>query len=55
MVAFEADAGGPEPVSCLIAAEGVSILPGLVQRTPRAGVRVARGPGDWPGPHLPTD
>ncbi|MFI9253569.1 hypothetical protein [Streptomyces sp. NPDC053069] len=55
VVAFEADAGGTEPVSCLIAAEGLDILPGLVQRHPRAHVRAAPGLRAWPGPPLPTD
>ncbi|MFJ5033224.1 hypothetical protein ACIQB5_35320 [Streptomyces sp. NPDC088560] len=32
VVAFEADAGGPGPVSCLIAAERLDIVPGLVRR-----------------------
>ncbi|WEO94811.1 hypothetical protein A6P39_012775 [Streptomyces sp. FXJ1.172] len=55
VVAFEADAGGPGPVSCPIAAEGMGILPGLVQRHPRARAQAAPGPSDWPGPPLPTD
>ncbi|AKN72376.1 hypothetical protein QR97_23720 [Streptomyces sp. PBH53] len=55
VVAFEADAGGRESVSCLIAAEGLDILPGLVPRPPRAGGQAVPGPRDWPGPPLPTD
>ncbi|GHI02206.1 hypothetical protein AQI88_27095 [Streptomyces cellostaticus] len=55
VVAFEADAGGREPVSCLIAAERLDILPGLVPRHPRAGAEAAPGARDWPGPPLPTD
>ncbi|MGW3173032.1 hypothetical protein [Streptomyces sp. NPDC001153] len=55
VVAFEADGGGPEPVSCLIAAEGLAILPGLVQRRPRARAQADPGLRDWPGPPLPTD
>ncbi|WBO63340.1 hypothetical protein [Streptomyces camelliae] len=55
VVAFEADAGGPAPVSCLVAAEGLDILPGLVHRHPRARERPAPGPADWPGAPLPTD
>ncbi|MEV6116963.1 hypothetical protein AB0L59_31905 [Streptomyces sp. NPDC052109] len=55
VVAFEADAGGPEPVSCLIAAEGLDILAGLVRRPLRACAQAAPGPPDWPGPPLPTD
>ncbi|MEV5878874.1 hypothetical protein AB0L75_32570 [Streptomyces sp. NPDC052101] len=54
-VAFEADAGGPETASCLIAAQGLDILPGLVQRPPRARAGAGPGPRDWPGPPLPTD
>jgi hypothetical protein len=53
--AFEADAGGPGPVSRLIAAQGLDILPGLVQRHPRARAQAACGRRDWPGPPLPTD
>ncbi|MFD7881832.1 hypothetical protein ACFV3N_05280 [Streptomyces bauhiniae] len=48
IVAFEADGGGSEPVSCLIAAEGVEIRPGLVRRA-------VPGRPDWPGVHLVTD
>ncbi|MFF4017165.1 hypothetical protein [Streptomyces sp. NPDC001843] len=55
VVAFEADAGGTEPVSCLIAAERLDVVPGLVVGYPTT----AAGPGtavpDWPGPPLPTD
>ncbi|MEU6070239.1 MULTISPECIES: hypothetical protein [Streptomyces] len=55
VVAFEADAGGAEPVSCPIAAERLDILPGLVHRHPRAGAHIAPAARDWPGPPLPTD
>jgi hypothetical protein len=55
VAAFEADGGGPEPVSCLIAAEGLDILPGLVPRSSRARAQAAPGLRDWPGPPLPTD
>ncbi|MEU5536253.1 hypothetical protein [Streptomyces sp. NPDC020362] len=55
VVAFEADAGGREPVSCLVAAERLDILPGLVLRQPHAGGEAARRARDWPGPPLPTD
>ncbi|MGW2649177.1 hypothetical protein ACWC2T_30720 [Streptomyces sp. NPDC001393] len=55
VVAFEADAGGPEPLSCLIAAERLEIRQGLVRRRPRAPAQAAPGPCDWPGPPLPTD
>ena len=55
VVAFEADAGGREPVSCLVAAERLDILPGFVPRHPRAGAEAASGAHDWPGPPLPTD
>ncbi|MFF4575322.1 hypothetical protein [Streptomyces sp. NPDC001410] len=55
VVAFEADAGGPEPASCLIAAEGLDILSGLVPRHSRTGARAATGARNWPGPPLPTD
>ncbi|MFF0386750.1 hypothetical protein [Streptomyces sp. NPDC004286] len=48
VVAFEADGGGREPVSCLIAAEAVEIRPGLVRRD-------TSGPRDWPGAPPPTD
>ncbi|MEV6838065.1 hypothetical protein AB0N17_26725 [Streptomyces sp. NPDC051133] len=54
VVAFEADGGGPEPVSCLIAAEDLEIRPGFVPRLPRAGTGCPR-PRDWPGAPLPTD
>lgn len=55
VVAFEADAGGLEPASCLIAAERLDILPGLVPRQAHAGARAAPRARDWPGPPLPTD
>lgn len=55
VVAFEADAGGREPVSCLVGAERLDILPGLVTRHPRAGAKAAPGARDWPGAPLPTD
>ncbi|MEU6092090.1 hypothetical protein ABZ865_36040 [Streptomyces sp. NPDC047085] len=55
VVAFEADAGGRGPVSCLVAAERLDILPGLVQRHPASGPQAASGVADWPGPPLPTD
>ncbi|MCZ0986482.1 hypothetical protein [Streptomyces diastatochromogenes] len=55
VVAFEADAGGREPVSCLVGAERLDILPGLVPRHPRTGAKAAPGARDWPGPPLPTD
>ncbi|WP_225830357.1 hypothetical protein [Streptomyces sp. NK08204] len=55
VVAFEADGGGPEPVSCLVAAERLDILPGFVPRHPGAGARAAPAPRDWPGAPLPTD
>ncbi|WP_262418473.1 hypothetical protein [Streptomyces sp. SP2-10] len=55
VVAFEADGGGPEPVSCLTAAEDPEIRPGFVPGHPRAGAQAVPGPRDWPGPPLPTD
>ncbi|MET8765961.1 hypothetical protein [Streptomyces sp. NPDC004658] len=55
VVAFEADAGGREAVSCLGAAEGMAVRPGIVHRPPRPGAPAAPGPRDWPGPPLPTD
>ncbi|MFE0514911.1 hypothetical protein [Streptomyces sp. NPDC058964] len=55
VVGFEADAGGTAPVSCLVAAERLDILPGLVPRHPRAGAETAPAAPDWPGPPLPTD
>jgi hypothetical protein len=55
VVAFEADAGGPEPVSCLIAAERLEIVPGLVPRHPRPGAAACPSVPDWPGPPLSTD
>ncbi|OIK23330.1 hypothetical protein [Streptomyces malaysiense] len=68
VVAFEADAGGYEPVSCLIAAERVEIRHGLVRRsrrapdprTPGSGAPDAPGPPAggtprWPGVPLSTD
>ncbi|MFI5687498.1 hypothetical protein [Streptomyces sp. NPDC051636] len=54
VVAFEAEAGGRDAVSCPIAAERPDILPGLVPRHPCAGA-AAPGAPDWPGPPLPTD
>ncbi|MFF1870664.1 hypothetical protein [Kitasatospora herbaricolor] len=32
LVAFEADAGGPEPASCLVAAEGFEVVRAMVLR-----------------------
>ncbi|MFF4686922.1 hypothetical protein [Streptomyces sp. NPDC001307] len=55
VVAFEADGGGPDPVSRLIAAEGLDVLPGLVARRSRVRAQAAPGLCDWPGPPLPTD
>ncbi|MFJ3309262.1 hypothetical protein ACIPSA_40700 [Streptomyces sp. NPDC086549] len=55
VVAFEADAGGREPVSCLVAAERLDILSGFVPRHPRPGKETAPAAHDWPGPPLPTD
>ncbi|BBC93160.1 hypothetical protein [Streptomyces griseofuscus] len=68
LVAFEADAGGSEPVSCLIAAERVEIRHGQVPRntrppdprTPGSGApdaprATAGGPPRWPGVPLSTD
>lgn len=53
VVAFEADAGGREAVSCLVAAEALAILPGFVPRPRRPDTEAAPGPGDWPGPPCP--
>ncbi|MEW2622270.1 hypothetical protein [Streptomyces sp. NPDC048106] len=50
VVAFEADAGGCEPVSCLIAAERVEIRQGPVRRGTRE--RDHEAPGDPPDPPL---
>ncbi|MFD5884183.1 hypothetical protein [Streptomyces yangpuensis] len=54
MVAFEADAGGQEPASCLIAAERLDIVQGTVLRYWREDAgpdqRFApwvRSPGQW--------
>ncbi|MFY4723578.1 hypothetical protein [Streptomyces sp. LaBMicrA B280] len=68
VVAFEADAGGSEPVSCLIAAERVEIRQGPVPRntrppdarTPGSGApdtpgAPAGGTPRWPGVPLSTD
>lgn len=55
VAAFEADVGGREPVSRLVAAERLEILPGLVPRRARPGAGAAPGARDWPGPPLPTD
>ncbi|RRQ87778.1 hypothetical protein [Streptomyces griseofuscus] len=68
LVAFEAYAGGSEPVSCLIAAERVEIRHGQVPRntrppdprTPGSGApdapgAPAGGPPRWPGVPLSTD
>ncbi|MEU1403813.1 hypothetical protein ABZ471_15820 [Streptomyces sp. NPDC005728] len=55
VVAFAADAGGREPVSCPVPAERPGIPPGLVPRHPRPGAEAAPGARDWPGPPLPTD
>ncbi|GGJ05095.1 hypothetical protein [Streptomyces brasiliensis] len=53
VVAFEADAGGSETVSCLVAAGRLEIVPGLVVRHTRVdGTPRVR---DWPGPPLLTD
>ncbi|AYN39003.1 hypothetical protein D9753_08835 [Streptomyces dangxiongensis] len=52
IVAFEADAGGPEAVSCVIAAERLEVRPGIVPRRLAWG---AARPHDWPGPPPPTD
>lgn len=53
--ACEADAGGREPVSCLVAAERPEILPGPVPRRARPGTGAVPSARDWPGPPLPTD
>ncbi|KUN78878.1 hypothetical protein AQJ66_29975 [Streptomyces bungoensis] len=55
VVAFEADAGGPEPVSCPVAAERPEIRREPVPGHPRPGAEAAPGARDWPGPPLPTD
>ncbi|MFG2358248.1 hypothetical protein [Streptomyces sp. NPDC048521] len=55
VVAFEAVSGGPEPVSCLVAAERLDIRPGQLRRHARPRAQAAPGPRDWPGPPLPTD
>jgi hypothetical protein len=43
LVAFEADADGPEPVSCLVAAEHLEIVRELVLRYGRADTAPAKG------------
>ncbi|MFI9808047.1 hypothetical protein ACIHEJ_27400 [Streptomyces sp. NPDC052301] len=55
VVAFEANGGVTEPVSCLIAAEDPESRHGFVPRSPRARAQAVPGPRDWPGPPLPTD
>ncbi|MFI2762825.1 hypothetical protein ACH5A3_28770 [Streptomyces echinatus] len=55
VVAFEADAGGREPVSCPVAAERLDILPGRVPGHPASEAQASPGVADWPGPPLPTD
>ncbi|MGW3266703.1 hypothetical protein [Streptomyces sp. NPDC001056] len=60
LVAFEAHAGGIEPVSCLVAAERVEFRHGLVRRSAKAPDQEASRPPSrstpcWPGVPLPTD
>ncbi|MGW3206765.1 hypothetical protein [Streptomyces sp. NPDC001135] len=55
VVVFGTDAGGPEPVSCPVAAEWLGVRQGLVRRPPRARAKASPGLRDWPGPPLPTD
>lgn len=55
VVAFEADAGGAEPVSSLVAAERPEVRRGPVPGRPRTRAEASPGARDWPGPPLPTD
>jgi hypothetical protein len=50
VVAFEADAGGPEPASCLIAAERVEIIRGTVFRYWRESLEPGQRLAPWVQP-----
>jgi hypothetical protein len=50
VVAFEADAGGPEPASCLIAAERVEVIRGTVFRYWREGLEPGQRLAPWVQP-----
>ncbi|MER5965948.1 hypothetical protein [Streptomyces sp. NPDC002057] len=50
LVAFEADAHGPEPASCLIAAEGLDIAEGVVGRHWRADLEPGARLAPWVRP-----
>lgn len=50
VVAFEADGGGPEPVSCLIAAERVEIVRGTVFRYWREELEPGQRLAPWVRP-----
>ncbi|MFD3454644.1 hypothetical protein ACFWVC_21000 [Streptomyces sp. NPDC058691] len=47
LVAFEADAGGPGPVSCLVAAERLDIVQGTVLHYRRADAAPGRRYAPW--------
>ncbi|MEU6245311.1 hypothetical protein [Streptomyces sp. NPDC047024] len=55
VVAFEADGGGRDPVSCLVAAERVDVVPGLFERARCHGTEAPVRPPDWPGAPPSTD
>jgi hypothetical protein len=50
VVTFEADGGGSEPVSCLIAAERVEIVPGTVFRYWRKDLEPGQRLAPWVHP-----
>jgi hypothetical protein len=50
VIAFEADGGGPEPVSCLIAAEGMEIVSGIVFRYWREELKPGERLAPWVRP-----
>ncbi|MFE4602509.1 hypothetical protein ACFRKE_16820 [Kitasatospora indigofera] len=52
LVAFEADAGGREPVSCLVAAEGFEVVLGTVLRYWREDVAPGQRFAPWVRPPL---
>lgn len=53
LVAFEADAGGPEPVSCLIAAERIDVVRDTVLRYWRADAAPGQRFAGWVRPPAP--
>ncbi len=47
LVAFEADAGGPEPMTCLIAADSVEVVQGTVFRYWRGDLEPGQRHAPW--------